>query len=65
MIPMLFLLVSANAMPIHHEPTNYTFNNCMYYSFILTLMVFYIITVSTIYCTQILNKTKRNDNCFI
>ncbi len=57
---MLFLLVSANAMPIYHEPT--TYNNCMYYSFILTLIVFYIITVSTIYCTQILNKTKRNDN---
>ena len=59
MIPMLFLLVSANAMPIHHEPTN---NNCIFYSFVLSLMVFYIITISTIYFTQIQNKTKRNED---
>ena len=62
MIPMLFLLVSANAMPIHHDTINNNFGNCMFYSFVLTLMVFYIISIFTIYITQVQNKSKPNNN---
>jgi hypothetical protein len=59
---MLFLLVSANAMPIHHDTINNNFGICMFYSFILTLMVFYIISIFTIYITHVQNKSKDNDN---
>ncbi len=62
MIPLLFLLVSANAMPIHHDTINNNFGNCMFYSFVLTLMIFYIISIVTVYITQMQNKTKYNHN---
>jgi hypothetical protein len=61
MIPLLFLLVSANAMPIHHDTINNNFGSCMFYSFVLTLMIFYIISILTVYVTQMQNKSKPNE----
>ncbi len=60
MIPLLFLLVSANGMPINHDTINNNFGSCMFYSFVLTLMIFYIISILTVYVTQMQNKTKTN-----
>jgi len=61
MILLLFLLVSANAMPIHHDTINNNFSSCMFYSFVLTLMIFYIISIVTVYVTQAQNKSKPNE----
>jgi hypothetical protein len=62
MIPLLFLLVSANAMPINHDTINNNFGSCMFYSFVLSLIIFYIISILTIYITQVQNKSKHNQN---
>jgi hypothetical protein len=49
-------------MPIHHDTINNNFGSCMFYSFVLTLMIFYIISILTVYVTQMQNKTKHNQN---